>query len=82
MKKREQLEELQVLLADTYRQSIQDMKDGAVEVNAAILNGARQLLKDNDVISLSEQGSPLGNLAQVLPFDDSDNDKEAMRQVK
>lgn len=82
MKKREQLEELQVLLADTYRQSIQDMKDGAVEVNAAILNGARQLLKDNDVISLSEQGSPLGNLAQVLPFDDSDDDKEAMRQVK
>ena len=82
MKKREQLEELQVLLADTYRQSIQDMKDGAVEVNAAILNGARQLLKDNDVISLSEQGSPLGNLAQVLPFDDSDNDKEAMRQIK
>ena len=58
------------------------MRDGDIEVNAAILNGARQLLKDNDVISLSEQGSPLGNLAQVLPFDDSDEDKEAMRQVK
>jgi len=82
MKKREQLEELQVLLADTYKQSIQEMRDGDIEVNAAILNGARQLLKDNDVISLSEQGSPLGNLAQVLPFDDSDEDKEAMRQVK
>ncbi len=82
MKKREQLEKLQVLLADTYTQSIQEMKDGEVEVNAAILNGARQLLKDNDVISLSEQGSPLGNLAQVLPFDDSDEDKESMRQVK
>jgi hypothetical protein len=82
MKKRKQLEELQVLLADTYKQSIQEMRDGDIEVNAAILNGARQLLKDNDVISLSEQGSPLGNLAQVLPFDDSDEDKEAMRQVK
>jgi|TARA_B100001094_G_scaffold239766_1_gene235309 hypothetical protein len=82
MKKREQLEELQVLLADTYKQSIQEMRDGDVEVNAAILNGARQLLKDNDVISLSEQGSPLGNLAQVLPFDDSDEDKEALRQTK
>lgn len=58
------------------------MRDGEVEVNAAILNGARQLLKDNDVISLSEQGSPLGNLAQVLPFDDSDEDKEALRQSK
>lgn len=82
MKKREQLEELQVLLADTYKQSIQEMRDGDIEVNAAILNGARQLLKDNDVISLSEQGSPLGNLAQVLPFDDSDEDKEALRQSK
>lgn len=80
--KRQQLEDLQVLLADTYKQSIQEMKNGDVEVNAAILNGARQLLKDNDVISLSEQGSPLGNLAQVLPFDDSDEDKEAIRQQK
>ncbi|MAN61519.1 MAG: hypothetical protein CMI60_06170 [Parvibaculum sp.] len=80
--KREQLENLQVLLADTYKQSIQEMKDGEVEVNAAILNGARQLLKDNDVLSLSEQGSPLGNLAEVLPFDDKDEDKEAMRQSK
>ena len=82
MKKREQLEELQVLLADTYKQSVQEMKDGVVEVNAAILNGARQLLKDNDVVSLGEQGSPLGNLAEVLPFNDSDEDKEAMRQSK
>ena len=82
MKKREQLEQLQVLLADTYTQSIQEMKDGEVEVNAAILNGARQLLKDNDVLSLSEQGSPLGNLAEVLPFDAKDEDKEAIRQSK
>jgi hypothetical protein len=82
MKKREQLENLQVLLADTYSQSIQEMKDGEVEVNAAILNGARQLLKDNDVISLSEQGSPLGNLVKVLPFDDNDDCKEALRQSK
>lgn len=80
--KRQQLEDLQVLLADTYKQSIEEMKNGDVEVNAAILNGARQLLKDNDIISLSEQGSPLGNLAQVLPFDDSDEDKEAIRQQK
>tara|TARA_R110002020_G_scaffold134017_5_gene299039 strand:+ start:55 stop:309 length:255 start_codon:yes stop_codon:yes gene_type:complete len=80
--KRQTLEDLQVLLADTYKQSIEEMKNGEAEVNAAILNGARQLLKDNDIISLSEQGSPLGNLAQVLPFDDSDEDKEAIRQQK
>lgn len=82
MKKREQLENLQVLIADTYTQAIQEMKVGAAEYNAALLNGARQLLKDNDVVSLSEQGSPLGKLAEVLPFDDSDEDKEAIRQAK
>ena len=82
MKKREQLENLQVLIADTYTQAITEMKGGAAEYNAALLNGARQLLKDNDVVSLSEQGSPLGKLAEVLPFDDSDEDKEAIRQAK
>ncbi|MBV54159.1 MAG: hypothetical protein CL816_08935 [Coxiellaceae bacterium] len=82
MKKREQLENLQVLIADTYSQAIQEMKVGAAEYNAALLNGARQLLKDNDVVSLSEQGSPLGKLAEVLPFDDDDSDKEAIRQAK
>lgn len=81
MKKREQLENLQVLLADTYTDSINEMRETG-DYNAALLNGARQLLKDNDVVSLSEQGSPLGNLAQVLPFDDGDDDKEAMRQSK
>jgi len=82
MKKREQLENLQVLIADTYSQAIQEMKVGAAEYNAALLNGARQLLKDNDVVSLSEQGSPLGKLAEVLPFDDDASDKEAIRQAK
>ena len=82
MKKREQLENLQVLIADTYTQAITEMKVGAAEYNSALLNGARQLLKDNDVVSLSEQGSPLGKLAEVLPFDDDDSDKEAIRQAK
>ena len=82
MKKREQLENLQVLIADTYTQAITEMKVVAAEYNAALLNGARQLLKDNDVVSLSEQGSPLGKLAEVLPFDDDDSDKEAIRQAK
>ena len=78
--KREQLEKLQVLLADTYKDSIEEMRESG-DYNAALLNGARQLLKDNDVVSLSEQGSPLGNLAEVLPFDDDDETKEAIRQA-
>lgn len=81
MKKREQLEKLQVLLADTYRDSILEMQETG-EYNAALLNGARQLLKDNDVISITEKSTPLGNLADVLPFDDSNAEKQAMRQAK
>ena len=77
--KREQLESLQVLLADTYKDSIEEMKETG-EYNAALLNGARQLLKDNDVVSVSEQGTPLGNLAEMLPFDEPDETKEGLRQ--
>tara|TARA_B100001093_G_scaffold355612_2_gene340191 strand:- start:65 stop:310 length:246 start_codon:yes stop_codon:yes gene_type:complete len=79
MKKREQLEKLQVLLADVYKESILEMRDSG-EYNAALLNGARQLLKDNDVISVTEKTTPLGNLAEVLPFDASDDEKEMIRQ--
>jgi len=79
MKKREQLEQLQVLLCDTYKDSIEEMKETG-DYNAALLNGARQLLKDNDVVSLTEQGTPLGNLAEVLPFDDDVETKQAAQQ--
>jgi len=78
MKKREQLENLQVLLADTYREIISTMD--LDDPNAAVLNGARQFLKDNNIISVTEKTSPLGKLADVLPFDDSPEDKEAIRQ--
>ena len=79
MKKREQLEQLQVLLCDTYKESIEEMKETG-DYNAALLNGARQLLKDNDVVSITEQGTPLGNLAEVLPFSDDDETKQAAQQ--
>ena len=79
MKKREQLEQLQVLLADTYKESIEEMKESG-DYNAALLNGARQLLKDNDVVSLTETNTPLGNLANVLPFDETNDVREAVRQ--
>jgi vacuolar-type H+-ATPase subunit E/Vma4 len=79
MKKREQLEQLQVLLCDTYKESIEEMKETG-DYNAALLNGARQLLKDNDVVSITEQGTPLGNLAEVLPFNEDDETKQAAQQ--
>ena len=79
MKKREQLEQLQILTADVYKEAILEMRETG-DYNAAILNGSRQFLKDNAIISVTEQGTPLGNLAEVLPFEASDDDKEAMRQ--
>ena len=80
MKKREQLEEMQVLKIKAYTTAIKQMLDGTIEWNAAILNGARQTCKDNDVISLTEQGTPLGNLAEVLPFNEDDETKQAAQQ--
>ena len=50
--------------------------------NAAVLNGARQFLKDNNIISLTEESSPLGKLANVLPFNDPPEVQEAIRQSK
>lgn len=38
------------------------------EVTAAELNVARQFLKDNGIDSIPKEGSPLGNLAEALPF--------------
>ena len=78
--KREKLEELQILLTNTYKDSIEEMRETG-EYNAALLNGARQLLKDNDVVSMSESGTPLGDLARMLPFDDPDEVKQAINQV-
>tara|TARA_Y100000593_G_scaffold17556_2_gene35178 strand:- start:819 stop:1070 length:252 start_codon:yes stop_codon:yes gene_type:complete len=78
--KREKLEELQILLTNTYKDSIEEMRETG-EYNAALLNGARQLLKDNDVVSMSESGTPLGDLARMLPFDDPDEVKQAISQT-
>jgi len=78
--KREKLEELQILLTNTYKDSIEEMRETG-EYNAALLNGARQLLKDNDVVSMSESGTPLGDLARMLPFDEPDEVKQAISQA-
>ena len=80
MKKRESLEKMQGLKIKAYTKAIKEMLDGTIEWNAAILNGARQTCKDNDIISLSEQGTPVGDLAELLPFAEDDETKQAVRQ--
>lgn len=64
MATREVLEELHSQIAQAI---IQKIKSG--EATAADLAVARQFLKDNGVDNIAKQpGTPLGNLAAVLPF--------------
>jgi hypothetical protein len=61
-------------IADAYRNSI-DIMDEHGEYNAALLNGARQFLKDNNVTMDSGLGTPLNDLNNTLinvPFGEDD----------
>jgi|TARA_R110000824_G_scaffold325402_1_gene512324 hypothetical protein len=59
------LEGLQDLLIDEF---IGKIKEG--EAPPALLNAARQLLKDNNITSAITMDSPLQNLVSLLPFED------------
>lgn len=60
------MEGLQDLLIDTFIDRIQSGDD-----TPALLNAARQLLKDNNISAAVTKGSPVENLVNLLPFDDS-----------
>ena len=65
-------------IADAYRNSI-DVMDETGEYNAALLNGARQFLKDNNVIMDSGLGTPLQALnsqLQALPFEEEQQHRD------
>ena len=65
-------------IADAYRNSI-DMMDEHGEYNAALLNGARQFLKDNNVTMDSGLGTPLQALnsqIQALPFEEEEQHRD------
>ena len=59
------MEGLQDLLIDTFIDRIQSGDD-----TPALLNAARQLLKDNNINASVTKGSPMENLVNILPFDD------------
>lgn len=59
------MEGLQDLLIDTFIDRIQNGDD-----TPALLNAARQLLKDNNISAAVTKGSPMDNLVNILPFDD------------
>ena len=58
-------------VANAYRASI-DLMNETGEYSAALLNGARQLLKDNNVLMDSGIGTPLEELNKTIkvPFGD------------
>lgn len=59
------MEGLQDLLIDTF---IDQIKNG--DPTPALLNAARQLLKDNNIIASVTKDSPLEELVNLLPFED------------
>lgn len=59
------MEGLQDLLIDTF---IEQIKNG--DPAPALLNAARQLLKDNNIIASVTKDSPLEELVNLLPFED------------
>ncbi|MGA0398022.1 MAG: hypothetical protein ACO3O3_12745 [Ilumatobacteraceae bacterium] len=66
-----ELEGLQGQLAKVLGDAIADMRVSG-EYNSGVLNVARQLLKDNGVLTVADQGNPLQDLAKILPFDEKD----------
>lgn len=65
-------------IAGAYRNSI-DMMEDLGEYNAALLNGARQFLKDNNVVMDSGLGTPLQTLSDqlnTLPFEEEETPRD------
>lgn len=74
---RKSLEDLQGELADTLAEGVKEIKkalqSGAEPKGAAaLLNVARQFLKDNGIESLPVPESPVDKLLQSLPFEEAD----------
>lgn len=64
---------LHARLAEVLTDSLQDQYDAdgnKLPPNAAILNVARQFLKDNKIEAVPAKGSPLGTLADLPVFED------------
>lgn len=78
MKTQEELGELHILVTDTLKQGIKQMHV-TEEYNPSLLNCARQLLKDNDVVLMSGKDTPLNDLlGEVLPFEEDPELKQKL----
>jgi hypothetical protein len=61
------------ILSDAIGRVYLDEEGNPTAPPAAILNVARQFLKDNKIEAVAAQGSPLSRLADLPVFDDDDN---------
>jgi len=69
---------LEELMALTITELLEQIRSG--EANPTVLNVARQLLKDNQITCSVDTDSPLKNLVDILPFDDtSSSEREHTR---
>lgn len=64
------LSELHAELASVLKKAVQYRDPETQMPQAALLNVARQFLKDNKIESTAPKGSPLGELADLPEFDD------------
>jgi hypothetical protein len=65
-------------VAKAYKESI-ELMHAEGEFNAALLNGARQFLRDNNVVMDSGMGTPLQALANdlnTLPFEEEETPRD------
>jgi hypothetical protein len=65
-------------VAKAYKESI-ELMHAEGEFNAALLNGARQFLRDNNVLMDSGMGTPLQALANdlnTLPFEEEETPRD------
>ena len=58
------------VLTEALSQDFTDPETGLSMPPAAILNVARQFLKDNKIEAIAASGSPLGDLSDLPVFDD------------
>lgn len=65
-----ELSSLHAELAKVLTKAVQYVDPETKQPQAALLNVARQFLKDNKIESEAPKGSPLGDLADLPVFDD------------
>ena len=68
--KTKKLKDLHLLLTE---ELISRMESG--EATSAEMSVAVKFLKDNNIDAAAFEGSPLANLAKVLPFDEEEDEK-------